>query len=53
MNSSEREVVIMWYDDRIKENDKFDFQREIELYCRLDVEILAKAYLKFGELFLD
>lgn len=53
MNSSEREVFLKWYDEKIKENYEFDFQREIEFYCRLDVEILAKACLKFRKLFLD
>ena len=38
-----------WY-TRVK-NDVFDFQKECKKYCLLDVELLAKAILKYRHIF--
>lgn len=40
-----------WYDAH--EHDKFDFQKEIEFYCELDVDILMRGCLKFREILLN
>ena len=34
-------------------NLEFNFQRELEAYCKQDVEILTKACMKFRKLVMD
>ena len=34
-----------WYDD--VKHETFDFKKEFTMYCLADVELLAKAILKF------
>lgn len=49
-DSKEREEFLAWYDD-LKERDYvFDFEKEIEEYCRSDVNILRRCCLKFKQL---
>ncbi|CAH0387605.1 unnamed protein product [Bemisia tabaci] len=53
MMPSAREDFIRWYNARVAENYVFDFNYEITYYCKLDVEILTKACLKFRKIFLE
>jgi len=40
-----------WYEEH--KDQEFDFQKEIERYCKDDVNILRKAVLTFGQLFIE
>nr|XP_018908718.1 PREDICTED: uncharacterized protein LOC109038194 [Bemisia tabaci] len=53
MSSKAREELIQWHEEKVRENYVFNLKHELEFYCRLDVEILSKACLKFRQLFLD
>jgi hypothetical protein len=50
MSVNENETFLKWH---AEQNFKiFDFQNELEEYCRSDVDILQKSCLKFRELFM-
>ena len=51
MSSQERESFLVWYSQR--KGEVFDFRKEIEAYCRSDVDILRRACMKFRQLMLD
>lgn len=53
MSAKEKDNFFEWYNEQIDRNYKFNFKEEIVKYCRLDVEILRQACLKFRKLFLD
>ena len=38
---------LMWYEERLRDQPGFDFQEELELYCRSDVELLKAGCLQF------
>ena len=50
MKSEARDTFYKWYNQH--KDDHFDFQKELEFYCRLDVEILMKGCLIFRETML-
>ena len=50
MKSEDRDVFLRWYEEQVANNYVFDFQKEIEAYCRSDVDILRKCCLKFREM---
>ena len=47
-----RAEFMRWYDAEVAKGTVFNFQEEILKYCRLDVEILEGACIKFRELFM-
>ena len=49
MSSSDRESFLQWYNER---TDEFDFQQQMLLYCRNDVQLLREACMKFRELLI-
>lgn len=51
MKPEARKDFLNWYE--LHKNTPFDFKKEILRYCRSDVDILRKCYLKFRELFMD
>ncbi|XP_025160323.1 uncharacterized protein LOC112589827 [Harpegnathos saltator] len=53
MRPHECEQFLEWYEDMVRKNIEFDFQREIVSYCRNDVDILRRACLAFRKIFLD
>ncbi|XP_065207231.1 uncharacterized protein LOC135836366 [Planococcus citri] len=53
MSGKERKNFLKWYNEQLKEKKTFDFQKEMEFYCRADVEILRRASLIFRKLFVD
>ena len=50
MSSKERQEFLTWYNQLKNEDFLFDFEKEIEEYCRSDVDILRRCCLKFKEL---
>ena len=42
MDSKARDVFYQWYNEH--SDDPFEFQSELERYCRLDVDILAQGW---------
>ena len=53
MKKDEREAFMKWHQEKILTAEIFDFQQEIEKYCRSDVDILRRASLQFRQLLLD
>ena len=53
MSIKEREKFIRWHDEQRKSGVEFNFKKEIMDYCKLDVEILKRACLKFRELVME
>ena len=49
MSSTDRENFLRWYQSR---TDEFDFQKQMLLYCRNDVQLLREACMKFRQLLL-
>ena len=52
MMADDRKKFLKWYQDRIDENYVFNFKKELEDYCRSDVDILRRSMLKFREDFI-
>ena len=50
MSKKERQEFLTWYNQLKNEDFLFDFEKEIEEYCRSDVDILSRCCLKFKEL---
>ena len=50
MNTKTREEFLEWHN--LNQSSTFDFKTEILKYCQDDVHILAKACLKFREIFM-
>ena len=50
MSTKERQEFLTWYNQLKNEDFLFDFENEIEEYCRSDVDILRRCCLKFKEL---
>lgn len=40
-SEKDRKALIVWYQEH--QNDTFDLQKELELYCKSDVDILARS----------
>ncbi|XP_029165854.1 uncharacterized protein LOC114936725, partial [Nylanderia fulva] len=53
MQMKEREKFLAWHSEMTRANFVFDFQREILLYCRNDVDILRRACMAFRKIFLE
>ena len=53
MSEDEVQSFNHWYNEKVKSNSVFNFQDEIEHYCRLDVNILREGCLKYRNLMLD
>lgn len=53
MMASARSQLIEWHNARVAEDYVFNFKHEILYYCKLDVEILTKACLKFRQMFME
>jgi hypothetical protein len=53
MKKNQQEEFDVWYTDQIKKNTIFDFDQEMIIYCKQDVEILYQGFEKFRELVKD
>ena len=47
MNTKERQEFLRWYEELTNVEYVFDFEKEIEEYCRSDVDILRWCCLQF------
>ena len=52
MKPDERSKFLKWYEERVSENNIFDFKKEILEYCRSDVDILRRGIMKLREDFI-
>ena len=50
MNTNDRFKFLAWYAE--KDNNIFDFKKEMDEYCRADVVVLRKACLRFRSMLL-
>ena len=50
MSTKERQEFLRWYEELTNTKYVFDFEKEIEEYCRSDVDILRRCYLQFKQL---
>ena len=50
MSTKERKELLVWYEELKSTNYVFDFEKEIEEYCRSDVDILRRCCLEFKKL---
>lgn len=51
MSSNERKKFLEWY--KTKENEIFNFKKEIRKYCKYDVDILRRGCLAFRNLLIE
>ena len=52
MSKSDRENVFKWYESNSNDSN-YNFQKEMESYCRSDVDILHRCIINFRALFLE
>ena len=50
MSTKERQEFLAWYEELKSTNYVFDFEKEIEEYCRSDVDILRRCCFEFKKL---
>ena len=50
MKAESRTEFEKWY--YANKDNQFDFQKELEYYCHLDVDILTKGCLRFREILM-
>ena len=53
MSTKERQEFLRWYEELKSSEYVFNFEKEIEEYCRSDVDILRRCSLKFKQLMED
>ncbi|XP_028411614.1 uncharacterized protein LOC114534373 [Dendronephthya gigantea] len=53
MSPDEKETFLEWHGNMKENHYVFNFQQEIQTYCRSDVDILRRCCLEFRELFRD
>lgn len=53
MSLDDRTEFEMWYHAERAKGEKFNFERELERYCRADVDILRRTVIKFTALCLE
>ena len=47
MSAKDRNEFFKWYNIKVESGAVFDFRREMEEYCRSDVDILRRGYACF------
>ena len=50
MKPEARQEFLQWHAEQVENNYVFDFQKELESYCRSDVDILRKCCLDFRDI---
>ena len=50
MKPEVRQEFLQWHAEQVENNYVFDFQKEMESYCRSDVDILRKCCLDFRDI---
>ena len=46
-------LIQFWYNDKVQRGEEFNFQKEMELYCRSDVDILRRGCGEFRKVFIE
>ena len=53
MSEERRTHFIFWYNDKVQRGEEFNFQKEMELYCLSDVDILTRSCCEFRKVFIE
>ncbi|KAK3090742.1 hypothetical protein FSP39_014241 [Pinctada imbricata] len=53
MKGKAREEFLAWYQDKVQRREEFNFAKEMEEYCRSDVDILRRCCGKFRDTLLS
>ena len=53
MSEEGRAHFVFWYNDKAQRSEEFNFQKEMELYCRSDVNILRRGCGEFRRVFIE
>ena len=53
MTPEDRNEFTDWHEEKVKSGTVFRFRKELEEYCRSDVDILRRACGKFRSLFIE
>ena len=53
MKPDDRLEFMNWYEQKVKSKATFNFKKEINEYCRSDVDILRRACGKFRSMFMQ
>ena len=53
MSEDGRTHFMFWYNDKVQRGEEFNFQKEMELYCRSDVDILRRSCGEFRRVFIE
>ena len=53
MSTTDRASFLRWHSEKTESDAVFNFRKEMEDYCRSDVDILRRACLQFRQLMLD
>lgn len=53
MNEKDRDQFLEWHSEKINSNAVFSLKDELIEYCKIDVDILRKACMRFRTLLLD
>ena len=53
MREESREQFISWYNEKVQKGEEFNFQKEMESYCRSDVDILRRGCGEFRKVFME
>ena len=53
MSEEGRSHFIFWYNDKVQRGEVFNFQKEMELNCRSDVDILRRCCGEFRRVFIE
>lgn len=53
MNENERKEFLKWYEEKVKSGSTFCLKFELIEYCKIDVDILRKACMRFRSVLMD
>ena len=53
MRGESRTHFIVWYNDKVQRGEELNFQKEMELYCRSDVDILRRGCGELRKVFME
>ena len=53
MSASDRDQFLEWHKTKTIQNNIFDFRKEMDEYCRSDVDILRQSCIYFRKLLMD
>ena len=53
MVKDDRNTFLKWHQEKIDSNSVFEFQKEIENYCKSDVDIFQKSSLQLRQLLIE